>query len=462
MPARASRIGGLIAIALAVTAIATSRSRLRTPPTLRAVKLTRVGEARRNDRDGGAHRRPDVVRHGAIGAGTRDPRREARARVRCSISRATRPRPASRVCSGSRSRPTARTSMSTTPTRSGDTHIDEFAMNGQVADKSSRRNLLVVDQPQPNHNGGQLAFGPDGDLYIAFGDGGAADDEGPGHASGGNGQSLSTLLGKILRIDPTPSADAPYTVPPDNPFVGRTGARPEIWAYGLRNPWRFSFDADNGDLWIGDVGQDSWEEVDVAPATHGRDAGRGDNFGWNRLEGTHRFRGSATCRRGPARVRAIPRRRRVLGDRRLRVPRNGDPGARWQVRVHRLLRRRAEDPHAGGQREVPRPGSRPPSRQRVELRTRPPTASSTSSPNRRGLQAGRGSTRTCVSKRCIGPAADAGGCECRAADADSAGATHDDAGDPAADTGRGDARERTQRLVHRAGDREGAPSIEIV
>ena len=177
--------------------------------------------------------------------------------------------------------------------KSGDTHVDEFAMNGQVADKSTRRNLLVVDQPQPNHNGGQLAFGPDGDLYIAFGDGGAADDEGPGHASGGNGQSLRTLLGKILRIDPTPSADTPYTVPPDNPFVGKNGARPEIWAYGLRNPWRFSFDAHTGDLWIGDVGQDAWEEVDVARAKSGRDAGRGDNFGWNRLEGTHEFHGSA-------------------------------------------------------------------------------------------------------------------------------------------------------------------------
>ena len=89
----------------------------------------------------------------------------------------------------------------------GDTHIDEFAMNGRVADTASRRNLLVIEQPQPNHNGGQLAFGPDDDLYIALGDGGASNDEGPGHANGGNGQSLRTLLGKILRIDPTPSGD---------------------------------------------------------------------------------------------------------------------------------------------------------------------------------------------------------------------------------------------------------------
>jgi glucose/arabinose dehydrogenase len=177
--------------------------------------------------------------------------------------------------------------------KSGDTHVDEFEMNGAVADPSSRRNLLIVDQPQANHNGGQLAFGPDGYLYIALGDGGSADDEGSGHAPGGNAQSLATLLGKILRIDPTATASSPYTVPSDNPFVGRNGAKAEIWAYGLRNPWRFSFDADTGDLWIGDVGQNEWEEVDFAPATKGRDAGRGDNFGWNRREGTHEHRGSA-------------------------------------------------------------------------------------------------------------------------------------------------------------------------
>jgi glucose/arabinose dehydrogenase len=176
---------------------------------------------------------------------------------------------------------------------SGDTHVDEFAMTGNVADPSSRRSILVVDQPQPNHNGGQIAFGPDGYLYIAFGDGGNFGDQGPGHARGGNGQSLDTLLGKILRIDVTPSATAPYTVPSDNPYVGEPDVRGEIWSYGLRNPWRFSFDADTGDLWIGDVGQNAWEEVDFSAADNGRNAARGANFGWNRLEGTHAYQGDA-------------------------------------------------------------------------------------------------------------------------------------------------------------------------
>jgi glucose/arabinose dehydrogenase len=179
--------------------------------------------------------------------------------------------------------------------RNGDTQVVEFAMREQGGreqpDPASRRTVLSVAQPQPNHNGGQLAFGPDGYLYIALGDGGAAGDVGPGHAPGGNAQSLATLLGKILRIDPTPSAGATYTVPADNPFVGRSGARGEIWAYGVRNPWRFSFDTATGDLWIGDVGQGEWEEVDRAPAASGRNAGRGDNFGWNRVEGTHSYEG---------------------------------------------------------------------------------------------------------------------------------------------------------------------------
>jgi glucose/arabinose dehydrogenase len=165
----------------------------------------------------------------------------------------------------------------------GNTHVTEFAMGDQGVDTSSRRDVLVVDQPYSNHNGGNLAFGPDGDLYIALGDGGSGGDP------QGNGQSLSTLLGKILRISPRPSDGSPYGIPPDNPFVGRSGARSEIWAYGLRNPWRFSFDRGTGDLWIGDVGQSAWEEVDRQPAgSHG-----GENYGWNVMEGNHPYLGTS-------------------------------------------------------------------------------------------------------------------------------------------------------------------------
>jgi glucose/arabinose dehydrogenase len=140
-----------------------------------------------------------------------------------------------------------------------------------------------VDQPYSNHNGGNLAFGPDGYLYIGLGDGGSGGDP---H---GNGQSLTTLLGKMLRIDPTLLEDRPYAIPSDNPFVGREGARPEIWAYGLRNPWRYSFDRATGDLWIADVGQSAWEEIDVQSS--GSDGG--ENYGWNRMEGDHPFEGDA-------------------------------------------------------------------------------------------------------------------------------------------------------------------------
>ncbi len=162
----------------------------------------------------------------------------------------------------------------------GDTHVAEFTMRGGRADPRSRRNLLTVDQPYPNHNGGQLAFGPDGYLYIALGDGGSAGDP---H---GNGQSLRALLGKILRISPRPSGGRPYGVPPGNPFAGRSDARPEIWDYGLRNPWRFSFDPATRDLWIADVGQGEWEEIDHEPAGRG-----GRNYGWNPLEGSHPYAG---------------------------------------------------------------------------------------------------------------------------------------------------------------------------
>jgi glucose/arabinose dehydrogenase len=168
--------------------------------------------------------------------------------------------------------------------RNGDTMIVEYAVGDDgTFDPASARTVLKVDQPFANHNGGKVTFGPDGYLYIGLGDGGAAND--PNRRA----LNVSQLLGKILRIDPTGGAGSgqPYTVPADNPFVGVPGARPEVWSVGLRNPWRFDFDSVTGDLWIADVGQDRWEEVDLAPAAAG--AGRGVNFGWSAWEGNHRF-----------------------------------------------------------------------------------------------------------------------------------------------------------------------------
>jgi glucose/arabinose dehydrogenase len=164
--------------------------------------------------------------------------------------------------------------------RDGNHQVSELTMRGQRADPGSERSLLHFDDPFPNHNGGQLAFGPDRRLYIAFGDGGSGGDP------FGNGQSLGTLFGKILRISPRPSGGRPYGIPDDNPFVDRGGARPEIWDYGLRNPWRFSFDPATDDLWIADVGQNAYEEVDHEPAGSG-----GRNYGWNRREGLHPYAG---------------------------------------------------------------------------------------------------------------------------------------------------------------------------
>ena len=147
-------------------------------------------------------------------------------------------------------------------------------------DAASMQLLLSIPQPYANHNGGQLAFGPDGYLYLGFGDGGAGGD--PGNRA----QDLGELLGKILRIDVESAPDSSeYGIPPDNPFVGRAGARPEVFAYGLRNPWRFSFDPSTGDLWIADVGQQKWEEIDhVAKGSPG-----GLNFGWPLYEGDHLY-----------------------------------------------------------------------------------------------------------------------------------------------------------------------------
>ncbi len=160
----------------------------------------------------------------------------------------------------------------------GDTVISMFRVsaNPDIADAASESVLLRIDQPFANHNGGQLRFGPDGYLYVGMGDGGSGGDP------FNNGQSLGTLLGKILRLD-TESTPGAVRAPPDNPFANSAGVRPEIWAYGLRNPWRFSFDREAGDLWIADVGQNAYEEVNFQP----RASRGGENYGWNRMEGAH-------------------------------------------------------------------------------------------------------------------------------------------------------------------------------
>jgi glucose/arabinose dehydrogenase len=163
--------------------------------------------------------------------------------------------------------------------------IDEYTASGSFAPASTRRNVLTIEHTgSKDHNGGQLQFGPDGYLYLSTGDG-----ESASGVFDVDAQNAGSLLGKILRIDPRPSGSAPYSVPPGNPFSN------EVWALGLRNPWRFSFDAAMGDLLIADVGETNWEEVDYAPAGSG--AGRGLNFGWNCFEGTHLFPGEGCVSR---------------------------------------------------------------------------------------------------------------------------------------------------------------------
>ncbi|HEY0670644.1 MAG TPA: PQQ-dependent sugar dehydrogenase [Longimicrobiales bacterium] len=166
----------------------------------------------------------------------------------------------------------------------GDTRVERFrvsAGNPNIADPASSRLILAVDQPFENHNGGQIAFGPDGMLYIGMGDGGAGGDP------LNHGQDRATLLGDLLRIDVN-NGD-PYAIPANNPYVGSTQFRPEIWAYGLRNPWRFSFDVPGGMLYVADVGQNAWEEINAVPATQS-----GINYGWRIMEGRHCYN-TQTC-----------------------------------------------------------------------------------------------------------------------------------------------------------------------
>jgi glucose/arabinose dehydrogenase len=165
----------------------------------------------------------------------------------------------------------------------GDIHVVEYTMKGDVANVATRRQLLLIPHHIfPNHDGGSLVMGPDNMLYIGVGDGGGGGD------TLHNSQNKDVLLGKILRIDPRKHGSSPYTIPSGNPFVGKAGTRPEIWMYGLRNPWRFSFDKTTHALWIGDVGQDLYEEIDYAPAGQ-----KGINWGWPLREGFHPYNGGA-------------------------------------------------------------------------------------------------------------------------------------------------------------------------
>jgi glucose/arabinose dehydrogenase len=171
--------------------------------------------------------------------------------------------------------------------RKGDTRVERYHVSGDRnrADAASAHLVLRVDQPYANHNGGHILFGPDSMLYIGMGDGGSGGDP---H---GNGQDRGTLLGKLLRID-VDHGD-PYAIPAGNPFATERGMRPEIWAWGLRNPWRLCFDRAAGLIYIADVGQNEWEEIDIAPARS-----PGLNYGWNVMEGAHCFRPAKCDRRG--------------------------------------------------------------------------------------------------------------------------------------------------------------------
>jgi hypothetical protein len=168
----------------------------------------------------------------------------------------------------------------------GDTRVERYRVSADpdVADAGSAELVLHVDQPASNHNGGQIAFGPDGMLYVGMGDGGGGGDV------QNHGQNRSTLLGALLRLD---VRTLPYAIPADNPFAGSVDDRPEIWGYGLRNPWRFSFDDVAGDLYIGDVGQGEWEEINAVAADEAP-----VNYGWRIMEGTHCYNPSSCNQTG--------------------------------------------------------------------------------------------------------------------------------------------------------------------
>ena len=174
--------------------------------------------------------------------------------------------------------------------RNGDTRVERYHVSADAdrADAASAQLVITIAQPFANHNGGMIAFGPDGMLYVGMGDGGSGGDP------QGNGQNLNALLGKLLRLDVDNAAGgAAYAVPRDNPFVGRSGARGEIWALGLRNPWRFSFDPTTSRLYIADVGQNRLEEINVAGTTEA-----GVNYGWNRMEANECYNASSCDRAG--------------------------------------------------------------------------------------------------------------------------------------------------------------------
>ena len=183
----------------------------------------------------------------------------------------------------------------------GDTVLARFqvsAENANRADPVSAQTILTALQPFANHQGGTVTFGPDGHLYLGLGDGGSAGDPWD------HGQRPNTLLGTILRLDVGVERVADYTIPPDNPFVGSLNAAPEVWTYGWRNPWRFSFDRETGDLFIGDVGQNQWEEISFQPA----DSRGGENYGWNAFEGFAVYAGGLSFEETVAPIAVYPHR----------------------------------------------------------------------------------------------------------------------------------------------------------